>query len=44
MTEEQAFSSIRTMSQQQGKPIKEVAENILTIVGMLAGNPAPDTI
>jgi two-component system, response regulator / RNA-binding antiterminator len=42
MTEDQAFSSIRTMSQQQGKPIKEVAENILTIVGMLAGNSAPD--
>jgi response regulator NasT len=34
MTEDQAFSSIRTMSQQQGKPIKEVAENILTIVSM----------
>ena len=37
MTEEQAFSSMRTMSQQQGKPLKDVAENVLTIVGMLAG-------
>ena len=37
MTEEQAFSSMRTMSQQQGKPLKDVAESVLTIVGMLAG-------
>lgn len=38
MTEDQAFASMRTMSQQQGKPLKDVAENVLTIVGMLAGS------
>ena len=35
MTEDQAFSSMRTMSQQQGKPLKEIAESVLTILGML---------
>ncbi|MAQ18845.1 MAG: hypothetical protein CMN30_29115 [Sandaracinus sp.] len=38
MTEEQAFSSMRTMSQQQGKPLRDVAENVLVIIGMLSGN------
>lgn len=38
MTEDQAFSSMRTMSQQQGKPLKDVAESILTILGMLMNN------
>ena len=38
MTEDEAFASMRTMSQQQGKPLKEVAENVLTIIGMLAGS------
>ena len=38
MSEDEAFSSMRTMSQQQGKPLKDVAESVLTIVGMLAGN------
>ena len=37
MTEDQAFASMRTMSQQQGKPLKDVAESVLTIIGMLAG-------
>lgn len=39
MSEEEAFAAMRTMSQQQGKPIKDVAESVMTIVGMLgAGN------
>ena len=38
MSEDEAFSAMRTMSQQQGKPLKDVAENVLTIVGMLIGN------
>ena len=37
MTEDQAFASMRTMSQQQGKPLKDVAESVLTIIEMLAG-------
>ena len=36
MTEDQAFSSMRKMSQQQGKPIKDVASNVITILEMLA--------
>ena len=38
MSEDEAFAAMRTMSQQQGKPLKDVAENVLTIVGMLIGN------
>lgn len=38
MSEDEAFASMRTMSQQQGKPLKDVAENVITIVGMLSTN------
>ena len=37
MSEDEAFSAMRSMSQQQGKPLRDVAENVLTIVGMLSG-------
>ena len=38
MTEDEAFSSMRTMSQQQGKPLKDVAESVITIIGLLTSN------
>lgn len=38
MTEEQAFSAMRGMSQQQSKPIKEVAESIIAIFDLIGSN------
>lgn len=38
MSEEQAFIAIRDMSQKQGKPLKEVAENLVAIFEMLSKN------
>lgn len=35
MSENEAFSAMRDMSQKQGKPLKDVAENIITILGLL---------
>lgn len=35
MTEDQAFSAMRDMSQQQSKPIKEVAESIIAIFDLI---------
>ena len=35
MTEDQAFSAMRDMSQQQSKPIKEVAESVIAIVDLI---------
>ncbi|MEL6827591.1 MAG: ANTAR domain-containing protein [Pseudomonadota bacterium] len=35
MTEDQAFSAMRDMSQQQSKPIKEVAESVIAIFDLI---------
>lgn len=35
MTEDEAFAAMRTMSQERGSPLKEVAENIIAILSML---------
>lgn len=37
MTEEQAFKAMRDMSQKQGKPIKNVAENVIAILDLIDG-------
>ncbi|MEO0549777.1 MAG: ANTAR domain-containing protein [Pseudomonadota bacterium] len=39
MTEEQAFSAMRDMSQQQSKPLKEVAESVIAIFDLIGTNP-----
>lgn len=38
MTEEQAFSAMRDMSQQQSKPLKEVAESVIAIFDLLGAD------
>jgi len=35
MSEDEAFSAMRDMSQQQGKPLKDVAENMIAILDLL---------
>ncbi len=40
MTENQAFSAMRDMSQKQGKPLKDVAQNVIAIMDLLDANPA----
>lgn len=42
MTEEQAFSAMRDMSQQQSKPIKEVAESIIAILDLIGPDKKPE--
>jgi response regulator NasT len=36
MSEDQAFSAMRDMSQKQGKPLKDVAENVIAILDLLS--------
>ncbi|MEM6534370.1 MAG: ANTAR domain-containing protein [Pseudomonadota bacterium] len=36
MTENEAFSAMRDMSQKQSKPLKDIAESIITILGIIA--------
>lgn len=36
MSEDQAFKAMRDMSQQQGKPLKDVAENIIAILDLIS--------
>ncbi|MEH6696576.1 MAG: ANTAR domain-containing protein [Hyphomonas sp.] len=43
MTENQAFSAMRDMSQQQGKPLKDVAESVITIFGIIGNANDRDT-
>ena len=43
MTEEQAFSAMRDMSQQQSKPIKEVAQSVIAIFGLIGAGEKPQT-
>ncbi|MFC7290598.1 ANTAR domain-containing response regulator [Hirschia litorea] len=35
MTEDQAYAAMRTMSQERGTPLKDVAENIIAILSLL---------
>ena len=42
MTEEQAFKAMRDMSQQRSKPMKDIAENIISIFDLIARNNAED--
>ena len=42
MTEAQAFSAMRDMSQQQSKPLKEVADSVIAIFGLLGPSPASE--
>jgi len=37
ISEVEAFRSMRDLSQKQGKPMKEIAENIISVLGMLHG-------
>lgn len=41
MTEEQAFRAMRDMSQQQSKPLKEVAESVIAIFDLLGADKNP---
>lgn len=43
MTEEQAFSAMRDMSQQQSKPIKEVAQSVIAIFDLIGADKKPET-
>lgn len=43
MTEDQAFSAMRDMSQQQSKPIKEVAQSVIAIFDLIGPNKKPET-
>ena len=36
MSEDEAFRAMRDMSQQQAKPMKDVAENVIAILGLIA--------
>lgn len=38
MSEEQAFIAMRDMSQKQGKPLKDVAENVIAILDLISKN------
>lgn len=44
MTENQAFSAMRDMSQQQGKPLKDVAESVITIFGIIGSTGGKDAL
>lgn len=35
MSEDEAFKAMRDMSQQQGKPLRDIAENVIAILGMI---------
>ncbi len=37
MTEDEAFAAMRTMSQERGSPMKDIAENVISILGLLEG-------
>lgn len=38
MTEDQAFTAMRDMSQKQGKPLKDIAQNVIAILDLLDTN------
>ena len=44
MTEEQAFSAMRGMSQQQSKPLKEVAESVIAIFDLIGPDGGPGAV
>ena len=37
MSEEEAYAAMRTMSQERGKPLKEVAESVISVLTLLGG-------
>lgn len=39
LSEEEAFAAMRTMSQQRGKPLREIAENVIAILHLLNTPP-----
>ncbi|MEO0883426.1 MAG: ANTAR domain-containing protein [Pseudomonadota bacterium] len=41
--EAEAFRTMRDMSQRQGKPLKDIAENIISVLDMLETRSAPET-
>ena len=44
MTEDQAFKAMRDMSQRQGKPLKDVAENVIVILEMISGEAGKEDV
>lgn len=43
MSEDQAFTAMRDMSQQQGKPLKDIAQNVIAILDLLDTNAKKGT-
>lgn len=39
LSENEAFAAMRSMSQEQGKPLKEIAENVISVLTLLDGLP-----
>ena len=37
MTEEEAYAAMRTMSQERGLPLKEIAETVISVMSLLSG-------
>ena len=37
MSEEEAYAAMRTMSQERGKPLKEIAESVISVLTLLGG-------
>ena len=37
MSEEEAFAAMRTMSQERGRPLKEIAESVISVLTLLGG-------
>ncbi|MEL7452062.1 MAG: ANTAR domain-containing protein, partial [Pseudomonadota bacterium] len=43
VNEAEAFRAMRDMSQKQGKPLKEIAENIISVMDLLGTGSAKET-
>ena len=39
MTEEEAYAAMRTMSQERGRPLKDIADSVISVLTLLGGQP-----